>query len=262
MPADADPRRAGLFAMNIDPEAAAQAYRERMVGPYRGILPDASVRSMEEQFSGACTIEIAAFDEFSRLLGDASATAEFDHVIFDTAPTGHTLRLLQLPAAWTVFFETNVGGNSCLGPLSGLAAQRALYEAALEGPGRRRDHHARARHAARDHGPPRGRPLEPRARGAGHPESAARRQRHLRRDRSCRPRRRGAGGPRPLGVGQMPDGLSCSRAATCGSSPSGSSASPRCACSNDPRSRPVLRCRTSPRRSSIAAAARSSSSPS
>ena len=118
----------GLFAMNIDPEAAALAYRERMVGPYRGILPDASVRSMEEQFSGACTIEIAAFDEFSRLLGDESTTAEFDHVIFDTAPTGHTLRLLQLPAAWTVFFENNVGGNSCLGPFSGLAAQRKLYE--------------------------------------------------------------------------------------------------------------------------------------
>jgi arsenite-transporting ATPase len=121
-----------LFAMNIDPEAAAKAYRERMVGPYRGVLPDASVRSMEEQFSGACTLEIAAFDEFSRLLGDPSATTEFDHVLFDTAPTGHTLRLLQLPAAWTVFFENNVGGNSCLGPLAGLVAQRAIYDAALK----------------------------------------------------------------------------------------------------------------------------------
>ena len=126
------PEVPGLFAMNIDPEAAAKAYRERMVGPYRGILPDASVRSMEEQFSGACTLEIAAFDEFSRLLGDASATSEFDHVLFDTAPTGHTLRLLQLPAAWTVFFENNVGGNSCLGPLTGLAAQRAVYDLALK----------------------------------------------------------------------------------------------------------------------------------
>jgi arsenite-transporting ATPase len=126
------PGVANLSAMNIDPEAAALAYREQMVGPYRGVLPEASVRSMEEQFSGACTTEIAAFNEFSKLLGDASATASFDHVLFDTAPTGHTLRLLQLPAAWTVFFDANVGGNSCLGPLSGLTAQRALYEAALQ----------------------------------------------------------------------------------------------------------------------------------
>jgi arsenite-transporting ATPase len=120
---------AGLFALNIDPEAAAHAYRERMVGPYRGVLPDAAVRSIEEQLSGACTVEIAAFDEFAKLLGDEGATAEFDHVIFDTAPTGHTLRLLALPAAWTGFLETNVGGTSCLGPLAGLRAQQASYDA-------------------------------------------------------------------------------------------------------------------------------------
>ena len=118
-----------LFALNIDPEAAAHAYRERMVGPYRGVLPDAAVRSIEEQLSGACTVEIAAFDEFSKLLGDDSATRDFDHVVFDTAPTGHTLRLLSLPAAWTGFLESNVGGTSCLGPLAGLKAQQALYDA-------------------------------------------------------------------------------------------------------------------------------------
>ncbi len=119
---------AGLFAMNIDPEAAALAYRERLVGPYRGVLPDATVRSIEEQLSGACTVEIAAFDEFSKLLGDASTTADFDHVVFDTAPTGHTLRLLELPAAWTTFLEANVGGTSCLGPLAGLKSQQAIYD--------------------------------------------------------------------------------------------------------------------------------------
>ena len=126
------PDAPGLFALNIDPEAAAHAYRERMVAPYRGILPAAAILSMEEQFSGACTVEIAAFDEFSKLLGDPRATAEFDHVIFDTAPTGHTLRLLTLPSAWSGFIASSTGGASCLGPLAGLEQQKALYAATVE----------------------------------------------------------------------------------------------------------------------------------
>ena len=118
----------GLAAMNLDPEQAAAEYRERMVGPYRGLLPQEAVASMEEQFSGSCTLEIAAFDEFSKLLGDPTATGDYDHVIFDTAPTGHTLRLLTLPSAWSGFMETNTTGTSCLGPLAGLQTQQLLYQ--------------------------------------------------------------------------------------------------------------------------------------
>ncbi len=125
------PGAPGLFALNIDPEAAARDYRERMVAPYRGILPAAAIQSMEEQFSGACTVEIAAFDEFSKLLGLPETTAQFDHVIFDTAPTGHTLRLLTLPSAWSEFIDASSGGASCLGPLAGLEKQKALYAATV-----------------------------------------------------------------------------------------------------------------------------------
>ena len=125
------PQVAGLWALNVDPEAAAREYRERLVGPYRGVLPQSALASMEEQLSGSCTVEIAAFDEFSRLLGDPGTTAEFDHVLFDTAPTGHTLRLLSLPSAWKGFIENNTTGTSCLGPLAGLQSQHELYRATV-----------------------------------------------------------------------------------------------------------------------------------
>ena len=120
-----------LEAMNVDPEAAAAAYRERVVGPYRRLLPPDAVASIEEQLAGACTVEIAAFDEFAKLLGDPGETARFDHIVFDTAPTGHTLRLLALPAAWTDFIGDSAGGTSCLGPLQGLKEKREVYAAAV-----------------------------------------------------------------------------------------------------------------------------------
>ncbi|MES2123815.1 MAG: arsenical pump-driving ATPase [Gemmatimonadota bacterium] len=121
-----------LAALEIDPAAAAQEYRDRMVGPVRGVLPDAVVKGMEEQLSGACTTEIAAFDEFTALLLDGPLTAEYDHIVFDTAPTGHTIRLLQLPGAWTGFLEQGKGDASCLGPLAGLEKQRAQYKEAVD----------------------------------------------------------------------------------------------------------------------------------
>ncbi|RXI98354.1 arsenical pump-driving ATPase [Anaerobacillus alkaliphilus] len=116
-----------LFASNLDPEEAARNYRESLIGPYRGKLPKAAIDNMEEQLSGACTVEIAAFDEFTNLLANQEVTKQFDQIIFDTAPTGHTLRLLQLPTAWSSFLEDNTTGASCLGPLSGLAAKKELY---------------------------------------------------------------------------------------------------------------------------------------
>lgn len=121
-----------LYALNLDPEQAAASYKEQMVGPYRGKLPEVVLQNMEEQLSGACTVEIAAFNEFAILLTNETYTKQFDTIVFDTAPTGHTLRLLQLPSAWSTFLEENTTGTSCLGPLKGLEPQREVYKQAVE----------------------------------------------------------------------------------------------------------------------------------
>ncbi|SNS76506.1 arsenical pump-driving ATPase [Actinomadura mexicana] len=125
------PGVAGLEAMNIDPEAAAASYRERVVAPYRGIVSEQELRGIEEQLAGECTVEVAAFDRFTQLIVRPESAERYDHILFDTAPTGHTLRLMNLPNAWSEFIQTSAAGASCLGPRSGLQAQREQYQQAV-----------------------------------------------------------------------------------------------------------------------------------
>lgn len=121
-----------LEVINLDPLEAAHNYKESVVGPFRGKLPDSVIENMEEQLSGSCTVEIAAFNEFSNFITNSKLNTDYDHIIFDTAPTGHTLRMLQLPSAWTDFISESTHGASCLGQLSGLEAKKEVYKKAVE----------------------------------------------------------------------------------------------------------------------------------
>jgi arsenite/tail-anchored protein-transporting ATPase len=120
-----------LVVANFDPIEAAAEYRESVIGPFRGKLPEVVIKNMEEQLSGSCTVEIAAFNEFSTFITDDKAAKDYDHIIFDTAPTGHTLRMLQLPSAWSNFISESTHGASCLGQLSGLEGKKEVYKNAV-----------------------------------------------------------------------------------------------------------------------------------
>lgn len=120
-------RYPNLSLINLDPEVAAKEYKDSVILPYKGLLPEEALKNMEEQLSGSCTTEIAAFNEFTGILTNKELSKNFDRIIFDTAPTGHTLRMLQLPSAWNSFIEESTHGASCLGQLSGLEDDKDKY---------------------------------------------------------------------------------------------------------------------------------------
>ncbi len=120
-----------LTVANFEPEKAAAEYRESVLSPYKGKLPEVVLKNMEEQLSGSCTVEIAAFNEFTGFITDEETSKYYDYIIFDTAPTGHTLRMLQLPSAWSNFINESTHGASCLGQLSGLESKKEVYKQAV-----------------------------------------------------------------------------------------------------------------------------------
>jgi len=117
-----------LHAMEIDPDAATKEYKERLIGPYRGVMPEDVIASLEENLSGPCTTEMAAFDRFIDFMeGD-----EYEVIVFDTAPTGHTIRLLELPVDWSRHIEQSAkgSGQTCLGPVQTIQDSKEKYDRA------------------------------------------------------------------------------------------------------------------------------------
>lgn len=121
-----------LYAVNIDPENSAAAYRDRVNLSLEGAASKKEIQKIREDLSGACTTEIASFDEFSRFVSGEIDETQFDVILFDTAPTGQTLRLLELTAAWSSFTDENPDGASCLGSTSALKSGKERYHTAVD----------------------------------------------------------------------------------------------------------------------------------
>ncbi len=120
-----------LWAMEIDPDRATEEYKDRALAPIRAVFPPQMVQVMEEQMSGPCTAEVAAFDRFTDFLDTAAdGNSPFDVVIFDTAPTGHTLRLIELPIEWSRSIDEAAqgSGQTCIGPAAAIQDARQKYE--------------------------------------------------------------------------------------------------------------------------------------
>lgn len=118
-----------LFAMEIDPEKATNEYKERSLAPMRELFDEEMLKIAEEQLSGPCTEEMASFDKFIDFMEEDS----FDMVIFDTAPTGHTIRLLELPVDWSKHIEESSkgSGQTCMGPVALIQESKKKYDDAI-----------------------------------------------------------------------------------------------------------------------------------